>query len=232
MKQILLTLFLIFGSGIQAFSQEPNRQATQGQGVIRDNVRFLNRSGSYRLQLPSENRVIPKEGNYVYNRWCDMDDVNATYISPEMFRLIKKLPPVELFGRDLDFSPIIQYLSGMYMLEFSQFAQVEEGTYVEQPGGGAVRIKQTGPVEYKRNDSKGGLRKDIRDYLDEKQYKTLMEQHRNAHYTRIYAASDGNMVTGFVLVDLDEDFCYGRFICFEGKIPQARFDEILTKAVR
>jgi hypothetical protein len=42
-------------------------------------------------------------------------------------------------------------------------------------------------------------------------------------------ASDGQTVTGFVLVNLDDSFDYGRFVCLEGKIPYNQFQAVIKQ---
>ena len=197
------------------------RRATQGtpvQGTGPGNDAILLSPSNeavqrYKLQLPSNKRTPPDEGNYVYNRWCDMDDVNAVYVSPQLFKMMKTLPAMELNHRKIDFTPIIKDLKGLYMLELA--SMTKDGKY-----------------KYSRNSTDRGLRRDIRDYLDDHHYVTLMENRKNPVITRLFWATDGTMVNGFVLVELDNDFDSGRFICLEGQIPQDKFENMITQALQ
>ena len=161
-------------------------------------------------QVP-RNRQAPKDGNYVFSRWCDMTDVNSAYIAPELFQMTRQLPDLEIRGRKLNLSRIVKEFSGLYMLDFARYRKGDHN------------------VSYCRNTTSGGLRKDIRDYLDSKGYTTLMDLRENGQYTRLYMASDGQTVTGFVLVNLDDSFDYGRFVCLEGKIPYNQFQAVIKQ---
>ena len=183
---------------------------------------FMVEDGQYHYAVPAESifsqypreRKAPAEGNYVYNRWCDMTDVNAVYIGPDMFRITGQLPRMDILERKLDLTPIIQSFKGLYMLDFAQFRSKDPN------------------VRYSRNSVVGGLRKDIRDFLDKNGYKTLMDHRKDGQYTRLYIAGDSQTVRGFVLVNLDDNFNYGRFICLEGSIPQEKFQRLISKILK
>ena len=170
-------------------------------------------AGSIFSQAPRD-RKAPRDGNYVYSRWCDMTDIDAAYISPQMFEITRRLPKFDIQGTKVDLSPIIREFSGLYMLDFAQFRKGDP------------------TVTYSRNTTSGGLRKDIRDFLDAGHYTTLMDLRKDGYYTRIYMAARGDIVTGFVLVNLDDSFNYGRFICLEGNMPKKEFQKILSMAIK
>lgn len=151
-----------------------------------------------------------KKGNYVYNRWFDLSDVNSTYISPELFNMVKKLPEMSVQGRKMDLTPAIRSLKGLYLLEFARDCSSHPG------------------MHYSRNTTSGGLRKDIRDFLDKFGYITLMDMCQDGQYTRLYMAAQDGTVTGFVLVSLDDEFDYGRFVCLEGDMDKVKFEKILA----
>lgn len=155
-----------------------------------------------------------KKGNYVYNRWFDLSDINSTYISPELFNMVKKLPEMSVQGRKMDLTPAIRSLKGLYLLDFARDCSSHPG------------------MHYSRNSTSGGLRKDIRDYLDEYGYITLMDMCQNGQYTRLYMAAQGGTVTGFVLVSLDDSFDYGRFVCLEGDMDKDKFEKILANVLK
>ena len=164
-------------------------------------------------QLPPE-RKVPADRNYVYSRWFDMTDVSATYISPEMYEMVGTLPKISVRGRTLDLSNVIQRFKALYLLDFARFRSADP------------------KVRYCRNYTSGGLRKDIRDFLKANNYTTLMDLRKDGQYTRLYMATEGDMVTGFVVVSLDDSFDYGRFICLEGQMPKDRFEEMIRKALK
>jgi hypothetical protein len=45
-------------------------------------------------------------------------------------------------------------------------------------------------------------------------------------------AANGQTVTGFVLVNLDDSFDYGRFICLEGQMPYNKFQAVIKKIMQ
>lgn len=188
-----------------------------GQGF-----KMMVEDGQYHYMVPANSiftqtprdRKAPKEGNYVFSRWCDMTDVNSAYIAPELFKMTQKLPEIEVRGRKLNLTRIIESFSGLYMLDFAQYRKGDP------------------KVTYCRNTTSGGLRKDIRDFLDSKGYTTLMDMRENGQYTRLYMATDGQTVTGFVLVNLDDSFDYGRFICLEGRMPYNKFQAVIKQIMQ
>lgn len=199
---------------IAALSRELQNTGAKYKFMVEDGQTWtLVPENSVFTQLPRE-RTTPPEGNYVYNRWSDMTDISAAYISPDMFRMMKELPRINILGRQLNLSGIVSDLSGLYQLDFARYR------------------KSNPEISYCRNSTSGGLRRDIRTFLEQGNYKTWMELRQNGMYTRLYLATRGNVVTGFVLVNLDDSFDYGRFVCFEGKIPRDKFEALLTKTLK
>lgn len=197
-------------------------QAAKKTAIQRENGHLMVEDGKYYYYEPegsvftqtARDRQVPPEGNYVFSRWSDMTDVNSTYVSPELFRMTKKLPKLNIRNRQIDLSPIVTELKGVYLLDFARYRK------------GDVNVR------YCRNTTEDGLRKDIRDFLDKGHYVTLMDMRQNGQYTRLYVATDGETVSGFVLVELDDSFDYGRFICLEGRIPQKKFDKLIRQSLQ
>lgn len=52
----------------------------------------------------------------IYTEYCGTPGVNAVYISPSMFKLIKKVPDVTIKDKEVNFSSFIRTLEGMYIL--------------------------------------------------------------------------------------------------------------------
>lgn len=57
-----------------------------------------------------------QDGKSIYNKYSEAEGVSAVYISPAMFRLIGKIPNIQVENSDVDLTPIIQALSGMYLI--------------------------------------------------------------------------------------------------------------------
>lgn len=60
--------------------------------------------------------ALANDGRGIYNKYSDYDDVSAVYISPSMFKLIGKVPELPVGDSGIDISPIINNLSGFYLL--------------------------------------------------------------------------------------------------------------------
>lgn len=57
------------------------------------------------------------KGYEIYNKYSDCKNVSAVYISSSMFRLMGSLPDIAISDENVDFTPIIKSLSGMYLIE-------------------------------------------------------------------------------------------------------------------
>lgn len=185
----------------------------QTGGWMLEDGRYLYYESDFFLQL-SRDREIPPDGNYVYSRWSDMTDVDAVYVSREMYEMLGTLPKISIRGRKLDLSGVIQELKGLYLLDFARYR------------------KSDPKVRYCRNGQRVGLRWDIRNFLEQNHYTTLMDMREDGQYTRLYIASEGNTVTGFVVVCLDDAFDYGRYVCLEGRMPKDKFQALIKKTMK
>ncbi|MGI5846612.1 MAG: DUF4252 domain-containing protein [Candidatus Cryptobacteroides sp.] len=57
-----------------------------------------------------------QDGKSIYNKYSEAEGVSAVYISPAMFRLIGKIPNIQVENSDVNLTPIIQALNGMYLI--------------------------------------------------------------------------------------------------------------------
>ena len=53
----------------------------------------------------------------LYQKYSDDERVTAVYISPAMFKLIGKLPEVKIEDNGVDFGPMIEPMTGFYLLQ-------------------------------------------------------------------------------------------------------------------
>lgn len=139
--------------------------------------------------------------NSFYSKWAEKEGVSATYISRSMFKMIRKIPQIQL-DRPVDLTPVIKNLDGLYMLEFNRL---------------------------KRNTADGGLRKDIQTVL--KGHEKLMERREGEQVTRLFIATDGKTVSSFVMTRMDIGSNYGQFVCIEGAIPQNEFEKVIAEGM-
>ena len=117
--------------------------------------------------------AFAQDGRSLYNKYSDYDNVEAVYISPAMFRLIGKIPDVEMQGESVNLGPIIKTLTGLYILS------IEDS-----------RIA---------ND----LADDVNRFIKKGDYELLMEAKDNGEVTRMYTVGDDFVVNSFVLLSRD-----------------------------
>ena len=200
-------------------AKEANRQVIEAwQQALREERAGV-RSGPVGSSLAAP--LAKADAMSLFTKWSVKEGVSATYISQAMFKMIGKIPEIEL-NHPVDLTPVIQTLDGLYMLEFAKERETRNlaGTSVIQT------------QRYERNTQFGGLRMDIQDYLTGNAYGLLMEKRESEMVTRLFVAGDGKTVTGFVLVRMDVDYDYGQFVCIEGKIPQAEFEALIANGMK
>ena len=117
--------------------------------------------------------ALAQDGRSLYNKYSDYDNVEAVYISPAMFRLIGKIPDVQMEGENVNFGPIIKSLSGLYILNIS-----DEGLAAD-------------------------LSSDVNRFIKKGDYELLMEVKDNGEVTRMYTVGDDRIVNSFVLLSRD-----------------------------
>lgn len=145
--------------------------------------------------------AFAQDGRSIYNRYSDLESVEAVYISPAMFRLIGRIPDLNIENKDgtkTDISPLIQSLTGFYLITTS-----DAGV-------------------------KNNLDKDVKSFMDRGHYEMLMEAKDHGDVTRIYTVGDERFVNSLVLISVDGDET--SFICLDGKIRQEDLDNLVAKA--
>ena len=119
--------------------------------------------------------AFAQDGRSLYNKYSDYDNVEAVYISPAMFRLIGKIPDVEMDGENVNLGPIIKSLSGLYILSIKE-----------------DRIAQD-------------LADDVNRFIKKGQYELLMEAKDSGEVTRMYTVGDDFTVNSFVMLAREGD---------------------------
>lgn len=117
--------------------------------------------------------AIAQDGRALYTKYSDLPGVEAVYISSAMFRLIGKIPEVEMNGEDVDLAPIIKSLKGFYIL--------------------STENQATG------ND----LYADVTKRLERGEYELLMEAKEDGEVMRLYTAGDDFTVRSFIMLTRD-----------------------------
>ena len=119
--------------------------------------------------------ALAQDGRSLYNKYSDYDNVEAVYISPAMFRLIGKIPDVEMNDESVNLGPIIKSLSGLYILSIKEDSIAQD------------------------------LADDVNRFIKKGQYELLMEAKDNGEVTRMYTVGDDFTVNSFVMLAREGD---------------------------
>ena len=144
--------------------------------------------------------AFAQSGKELYNKYSDLDGVSAVYISPAMFRMIGKIPDVQMEaanGGNVNLTPIIQSLSGFYLLTAEEPALAEK------------------------------LFAEVKQLVDRKKCELLFEAKDNGEVTRLYTVGSSNTVSSVFFTSKDaEEFTY---MCLEGKMDRDQLENILAE---
>lgn len=143
--------------------------------------------------------AFSQDGKSLYAKYSDHDAVEAVYISPAMFRMIGKLPDMNVYTKDggqMNLAPIVQSLTGFYLLSTAD-----------------PKLKTS-------------LDKDVADFAKKGRHELLMEAKDHGEVVRIYTTGDDTYITSLVVMAIDgEDTS---FICLDGKILRSDLEDILV----
>ena len=114
-----------------------------------------------------------QSGRSVYQKYSNADNVSAVYISPAMFRLIGNIPDMNIAGNGVDLSPVIQTLSGLYILN--------------------AQDESTG----------NALKSDVERFVASGKYELLMEAKERNQLVRMYTTGSDTIVDSFVMLSVE-----------------------------
>jgi len=116
-----------------------------------------------------------QDSKSIYNKYSDENGVSAVYISPSMFKMIGKLPDIELDnGEKIDLTPIVNTLKGFYLLNTSQQGLINR------------------------------INNDVKRLLGGGSYELMMEAKQNGETVRFYTDGDDSIVRSFVMMSIDD----------------------------
>ena len=118
-----------------------------------------------------------QDANSIYKKYSDASDVSSVFISPAMFKLMGKLPDVQIDESEVNFSNVVKSMRGMYVVD-SENASVN-----------------------------AGLRTDVEKLVKSGHYELLMEAKDHGEKFNIYIVPKGENVSSFVLFANEEDEC-------------------------
>jgi len=114
-----------------------------------------------------------QSGKSIYQKYSDAENVSAVYISPAMFRLIGKIPDLEVGENHVNLAPLIRSLSGLYIIN-----------------------SENGHV----NDKMGS---EVKRFISNGRYELLMEAKDAGEIVRMYTVGTEKIVNSFVMLSAD-----------------------------
>lgn len=118
-----------------------------------------------------------QDGKSIYQKYSDEQGVSAVYISPAMFRMIGKLPDMEMGNDSMNLTPVIKSLRGMYIISM-----------------------ENSPLSI-------NLRDDVQRFVNKGRYELMMEVKDSGEQVKIFTDSQGDMVSSLVLMAAEADAC-------------------------
>ena len=153
------------------------------------------------IMLLSVTVASAQEGKNIYNKYSGNKGVSAVYISPAMFRIMGKLPDLEMETADggtMNLAPLVSSFHGLYILDLSNTTAIST------------------------------FNKDISSMIDKGRYELLMEIMDEDETIRIYTAGNEKIIESFVFIATEDDGL--KFICIDGEINRSDIERLLVNA--
>lgn len=115
--------------------------------------------------------AFAQSGKEIYNKYSDLPGFSAVYVSPAMFRMIGKLPDVDIQDDKVNFGSVIKSMSGFYLLSAENNPSAAQDLY-----------------------------KDVNKLMDKGKYELLLEAKEDGEATRLYTVGDEKTVTALVML--------------------------------
>lgn len=144
--------------------------------------------------------AFAQEGRNIYNKYSDSEGVSAVYISPAMFKLIGKLPDINVEtadGQKMDMAPLVRSFSGFYMLNFD-----------------------------KKSADSAELYKEVTAMVNKGNFELLMEVKDSGSTVRMYALGDEKVLNSFVCIINEDDETM--FFSLEGTMNRSDVEKLIA----
>ena len=143
-----------------------------------------------------------QDAKSIYNKFSDEQGVSAVYISPSMFKLIGKLPELEIGddGEKVDITPIVKTLKGFYMINTSDSKIMDR------------------------------MNSDVKRLLNSSDYELMMEAKDDGETVRFYTDGDDSIIRSFVMMALNASGA--TFISMDGLINREMLEKAVGAAMR
>lgn len=119
--------------------------------------------------------ICAQDSKGIYNKYSDNDEVSAVYISAAMFKLMGKVPNMDVGNGSMNIGSIIKNLDCMYILD------------CDDP------------------DVSANIKSDVNKYISKYKFELLMEIKDRGEVVRIYTAGNEKTVTQFVMTAAEAD---------------------------
>jgi predicted nucleic acid-binding Zn-ribbon protein len=119
--------------------------------------------------------TFAQSGKNIYNKYSDSKGASAVYISPSMFKLIGKLPDIDVADGEVNLTPVVKSLEGMYLIS------IEDS-----------------------KDCKN-LKEDVETMVKAGKYELLMETKEDGETVRIHVINSGEYITSLVILTSERD---------------------------
>ena len=140
-----------------------------------------------------------QEGKNIYNKYSGSKGVSAVYISPAMFKIIGKLPDLEIKtadGNSMDLAPLISTFQGFYMLDISNATTVS------------------------------AINQDVASMTSKGKYELMMELKDEGETLQIYTSGNEKIIHSFVFLVSEEDSVL--FICIDGEMKRSDIEKLMV----
>lgn len=116
-----------------------------------------------------------QDGKSLYRKYCDTEGVSAVYISPAMFKLIGKLPDMEVGGEGVNLGKAIEEFKGFYLIS------TDDKSLRKQ------------------------LREDVYKIIDKNDYEMLLEAKDSGDAVKMYILDKGKYVSSLIFLATEND---------------------------
>jgi len=121
--------------------------------------------------------AFAQDGKQIYNKYSDERNVSAVYISPAMFKMIGKLPDMEIADDDINLTQTVNSLTGFYLIDSENLSV------------------------------NGNLKRDVERFVKSGNYEMLMEVKDDGEKVNIYTIGKGDELTSLVFLASESDEC-------------------------
>lgn len=110
------------------------------------------------------------DGRTIYRKYSEAENVSAVHISPAMFRLIPRLPDLEVGKNHTNISPIINSLTGFYL------------------------------VDSRNEAVSADMKRDVARFVKSSDFEDLLEMKEDGKIMHVYTNGKGDTITSLVVL--------------------------------